>query len=202
MAFALLALMQTAWLAGVACLALGCGPASENATLSGQVVLTGNADDSGVLVTYSSDGADTPQQTTTPGSGAYSFSDSNVSDTTATVVASADSTLEGSLSAQVSEPYSGGGNDAVTVPTFVFTPFGAVSVTVTVGGSASAGILVALEGTSITGVTDDAGRCTLNRVPVGTYAVIASSPGHTPASIAGQVVRYKATTQVPSLGLQ
>ena len=120
MALARLALMQTAWLAAVASLVLGCGPASQNATLSGQVVLTGNTDSSGVLISYSSDGTDTPQQAITPGSGAYSFSDSNYSDTTATVVASADSTLEGSLSAQVSEPYSGGGgNDVVTVPTFV-----------------------------------------------------------------------------------
>ncbi len=193
--------MQTAWLAAVAAWYWGAAPSERDTEWSGRSHRQYRQLRSPHLVL--SDGTDTPQQAITPDSGAYSFSDSNYSDTTATVVASADSTLEGSLSAQVSEPYSGGGgNDVVTVPTFVFTPFGAFAVTVTVGGSASPGVLVALEGTSITGVTDGAGRCTLNRVPVGTYEVIASSPGHTPVSIGGPGRHLQGDDAGSSLGLQ
>ncbi|HET9553607.1 MAG TPA: carboxypeptidase regulatory-like domain-containing protein, partial [Anaeromyxobacteraceae bacterium] len=66
------------------------------------------------------------------------------------------------------------------------------------GASASAGVVVTLQGTSLSTVTDASGAFALSGVPVGTYTVVAARPPEWQgASVGGVVVTRDATAALP-----
>ena len=183
-------------------LATACGSSPTYNTVYGRVVLKGSSDASGVHV-MATDNADVPTQyTTNTGSdGSYSLVFSyygTCSEATYTVTIDAPSTFEGHQSTTVS------GCRFLPVSDVVFSPYGELSGAATVLGktTANGGIIVGLAGTSLTAITDDAGRYTLERAPVGTYTVTAVLPGHDPVSVPGLVVTWNAQTTAAAIVLR
>lgn len=178
-------------------LAFACSSSSDappRPFLVGKVVLAGEADASGVVVTL---GGPDNRTAVTDASGAYAFRE--LAGGEYALVASARSTLEGTLAQAITVS----GNAEVAAPDLAFTPVGSLSGRVTLAGAqtGNGGIVVALAGGSVAGVTDDAGAYRLERVPVGTHEVLASRAGYRTGSAPGQAVAYAAATAVPVLDL-
>ncbi len=171
---------------------VGCRTALPGARLSGRVVITGQADRHGIVVTA---GGPNSATTTTRLDGSYAFDD--VIDGGYAVSATVRSTVEGTRSALVVA------NGPAVLPDLVFTPAGGVTGRATRGGGnvGNAGILVTVEGTSALGVTDDAGDYHIDLVATGTYDVHAETTGFHAATAPGQVVRWDQITHVPEIDL-
>jgi hypothetical protein len=166
--------------------------------VAGHVVLNGTADASGVAVTAvvgSVVGCGT-----TASDGSYScfvWWWSNEDDGASLPIhASAPSTVE---LAQTVDVAAVAGSTA-TAPEIDFTPLGRLKGVVTVASAPAAGVVVGIEGTSVTAVTDGDGAYVLSNAPVGPCTVLAEASGEAPAS-AQATVTYDTTTTLGALAI-
>jgi hypothetical protein len=174
-----------------------CGSGSSDATISGHVYLDGMTDNSGIIV-YEFGRQLAEDAVVTDASGAYVV---HIADRDARyfLVAGATSTLERDV--QIYLDLKAG--QSATAPDMHLTPVGVVTGTVTLAGATmgNGGIVVSVEGTSVTGTTDDSGAYTLRDVPIGTHAVVATKDGYAEVATPGQTVAYAQTTTVPAVSL-
>ena len=172
--------------------------------LSGRALLRGADDNAGVTVTAAFAAEDKQnysvgQSYVTGADGNYHFELLYAPALRCFVTAFAPSTSEKSLSAVVDVSEGG----SVTVPDFVFTPIGGAHGVVALAGSThgNGGTTVALQGTDMTAVTNDAGEYTIMDIPVGSYRLQASHDGYTTAYVDGATIAYAKTTEAPQLTL-
>jgi len=174
-----------------------CGCKSEaNApttpSVTGRVILDGESDHSGVVVTLS---GPTSAAAVTGADGTYAFAD--VLAGNYTLIASAKSTVEGTLSTALVVA-----DAPSTASDLTFAPLGDVDGKATLGTEkGNAGIVVLAAGTSSVAVTDDAGKFTLHDVRTGSRDVIASFPGFDAAK-SSLTVKYGTSTTIGDLSLK
>ncbi|MHB1845922.1 MAG: carboxypeptidase regulatory-like domain-containing protein [Deltaproteobacteria bacterium] len=180
-------------LALAACSSPPAAPVGKS-SLSGAAKLGALSDSSGIVVTLAGPTSSSQQ---IAGSGAFTFS--SLLQGSYTVIATAPSTLEGTLAVPVSVPASG----QATAATLTFTPEGLAQGSVTVNGASSGngGILVAALGSSAAAVTDDGGKFSLT-LPVGKYTLVATRPGGASGTAQGVLVSYEQSTAVPPIDLE
>jgi hypothetical protein len=167
----------------------GC-QASGNGRLSGRATLVGATDSSGIVVTLAgSERAVT--RTTTDGSFEFAHSARAGS----LIIASADGTLEGTLTASLAAGQQ-------EVPELSFHPVGTIVGRVTRAGSATGNgaIVVVASGSSAAATSDDDGSFTLAVAP-GSYDLVAYTSGFLPGSAQGLTVSRGHITTAPEIDL-
>ena len=179
--------MRLVWVLCAAALA-GC---SQNDSLDGRVVLSGQSDHSGVLVfaagrLFSEDsvvtGPDGRWHFRIGGRGARYFIKTYAPDTL-------EKTQE--ILVDVAE------NESKTAPDVVFTPTGHLDGVVTASGAPAEGARVSVEGTDREATTDAHGAYALDDLPVGSYTLRISVDGRPAVTTRDVVVAYAKTTQAP-----
>ncbi|QRN96914.1 hypothetical protein JRI60_49460 [Archangium violaceum] len=179
--------MRPVWLgACLAVLVVACSGQGAAVQVTGKVVLDGEADHSGVLVTLAGRSALTDKQ------GAWRVE--LLSGGSYVVQVSASGTLEGTLAVQVEVPDEG----SASAPEVKLTPVGEVEGQATLGvTTGNAGITVMAPGSSAVAVTDDSGHYVLRGVPTGSRTLEAVAPGYARAPIQVQVGRAARASAAP-----
>ncbi len=165
--------------------------ACSSGTLRGVATLDGATDSSGILVSLAG-----PRSavTTTAADGSYQFA--HLPDGDYAVVATADGTLEGSLT--TSAPLSQG-----ELASLLFHPVGAITGHVTRGGATTgcSGIVVVAQGSSGVATTDDSGAFELDGITPGSHDLNAYTSGYLQGTARGVMVTRGQTTAAPDIDL-
>jgi hypothetical protein len=171
--------MRPVWLVALlAALVAACSGQGSSIPVTGKVVLEGEADHSGVLVSLAGRSALTDKE------GAWTVE--LLSGGSYVLQVSASGTLEGMRAVPVEVPEEG----ALSVPEVKLTPVGEVEGEATLGSSTgNAGLTVLAPGSSAVAVTDDSGRYVLRGVPAGNRTVDVVAPGFARSSFQVQVRR-------------
>jgi hypothetical protein len=171
----------------------GCGRSAlfGGSILHGRVIVDGGSA-SGLIVTALGPASD---QATTDKDGQYSFAHASTGRYAISVTVH--DTLE---SSRTVEAMIGPG---LALPDLRFTAVGALRGRALRGGDTSgdAGILVTVDGTSATAVTDDGGNYQIDRVPVGTVDLTAQADGFSPGHATGQIIHWGQITDAPDIDL-
>ena len=189
--------MKRAWWAVICLFVVACGddishPEATGA-ISGRVLLSGEDEHGGAVVTLSGPGAGTA---VTARTGGYRFD--GLADGAYILTAAASSTEELSRTASVTVIDGG----TALVDDLIFTPLGEVvgRATREGGETGNGGIIVLAVGTGLASVTDDTGHYRIRRIPTGEHEVVATVEGFTPASTSVSVGHGQAAT-APQLDL-
>ena len=168
-------------------------PAS-GADLTGQVVLPGVTDASGIAVTLTGPASGA---TTTAADGGYAFS--GLPAGTYAVTAASAASREGQATVTVTV-----GADPAQAPDLTLTPVGTVAGKVTLGAATgNAGITVVVRGAEggAVGYTDDAGNYAVSGAPLGAVTVEATRPGFQVGTADTGPVTWGDTVTAPDLAL-
>jgi hypothetical protein len=108
-------------------------------------------------------------------------------------------TREGEVTTAI-EPVSG---ENLSAPTLTLTPAGGLKGRATLGGkqSGNLGIRVSIDGTDLVTTTDDAGRFSLARVPVGSYRVRVEKSDFGGRTLRGVEVKFSETVDMGTLDI-
>ncbi|WP_257460309.1 carboxypeptidase-like regulatory domain-containing protein [Archangium lipolyticum] len=179
--------MRPVWLgACLAALVMACSGQGTAVQVTGKVVLEGETDHSGVLVTLAGRSVLTDKE--------GSWRVELLSGGAYVVQVSASGTLEGTQAVAVEVPDEG----SASVPEVKLTPVGEVEGQATLGvATGNAGITVMAPGSSAVAVTDDSGHYVLRGVPTGSRTLEAVAPGHARSSIPVQVRRAARANAAP-----